>query len=307
MGSRGGSSHGRAATANAAQTRIDLSPVYDAVKREMGEKHAKAIMELLKNASPEFQSLWVKYADKFRVAWLRSDEKGAYFSPNDEMIHLRKTKFFKEDKINDPYEVVFHEFGHAIDHFIFKDALGGNSTTGLNFSGIYGRELLGKTIKAELEERAYKMGYDRFSQMLQNPSSGYSREDIAEIQRWMSDHDTVLNFGKERLVQSILDRGLAPKAMGSLSDMLEGAGFTDPYGDSHPLGAGHGFDYWKRGRGPTHAQSVEAFAEFSEVQVTNSASRELLKEFVPKSYELYLKMLKRIPDWKFKSIADNNL
>lgn len=303
MGSRGGSSHGRAATANAAQTRIDLSPVYDAVKREMGEKHAKAIMELLKNASPEFQSLWVKYADKFRVAWLRSGERGAYFSPSDEMIHLKKTEFHKETDLNEPYEVVFHEFAHAIDHFVLKDEIGFN--IGRDFSGMYGRSLLGKTIKAELEERAYKMGYDKFSQMLQNPNAGYTSDEIALIQSWQNDHDYTLNFGKEQLVKSILDRGLPKRVRGSLSDMLEGAGFKSPDGEDYPLGVGHGFDYWITG--PAHAQSVEAFAEFSEVQVTNSASRALLKEFVPKSYELYLKMLKRIPDWKFKSIADENL
>ena len=68
-----------------------------------------------------------------------------------------------------------------------------------------------------------------------------------------------------------------------ISDMFEGAGI----GISHPLGAGHGLDYWSsRGNGK------EIFAEIISAEAAHPGSLKAIKEYFPKTYQVYQDMMK---------------
>lgn len=68
-----------------------------------------------------------------------------------------------------------------------------------------------------------------------------------------------------------------------ISDMFEGAGI----GISHPLGAGHGLDYWSsRGNGK------EIFAEILSAEAAHPGSLKAIKEYFPKTYQVYQDMMK---------------
>lgn len=86
-------------------------------------------------------------------------------------------------------------------------------------------------------------------------------------------------------------RRLVSEAMGKysvrdrsdISDMFEGAGI----GISYPLGSGHGLDYWNsRGNGK------EIFEEIVSAEAAHPGSLKAIKEYFPKTYQVYQDMVK---------------
>lgn len=75
---------------------------------------------------------------------------------------------------------------------------------------------------------------------------------------------------------SMLDRS-------DISDMFEGAGI----GIAFPLGTGHGLNYWD-GRG----NSKEIFAEIISAEAAHPGSLKAIKEYFPKTYQVYQDMVK---------------
>ena len=68
-----------------------------------------------------------------------------------------------------------------------------------------------------------------------------------------------------------------------ISDMFEGAGI----GVAHPLGAGHGLDYWS-----SRGNSKEIFAEIISAEASHPGSLKAIKEYFPKTYKVYQDMMK---------------
>lgn len=68
-----------------------------------------------------------------------------------------------------------------------------------------------------------------------------------------------------------------------ISDMFEGAGI----GISYPLGSGHGLDYWS-----TRGNGKEIFAEIVSAEATHPGSLKAIKEYFPKTYQVYQDMVK---------------
>ena len=68
-----------------------------------------------------------------------------------------------------------------------------------------------------------------------------------------------------------------------ISDMFEGAGL----GIAHPLGAGHGLDYWS-----SRGNSREIFAEIISAEAAHPGSLKAIKEYFPRTYQVYQDMMK---------------
>ena len=68
-----------------------------------------------------------------------------------------------------------------------------------------------------------------------------------------------------------------------ISDMFEGAGL----GIAHPLGAGHGLDYWS-----SRGNSKEIFAEIISAEAAHPGSLKAIKDYFPKTYQVYQDMMK---------------
>ena len=71
--------------------------------------------------------------------------------------------------------------------------------------------------------------------------------------------------------------------IGAYSDMFEGAGL----GIAHPLGAGHGLDYWS-----SRGNSKEIFAEIISAEAAHPGSLKAIKEYFPRTYQVYQDMMK---------------
>lgn len=107
MGGRGGSSH-RATAGGNASVRAFLQNAY-------GAKHTNAVIAILQNAPAHIRAMWEEYAAKFRATALLRNERGAYYSPSDDSVHLSIHTVAQGDSISTPYSVLFHEYGHMTD------------------------------------------------------------------------------------------------------------------------------------------------------------------------------------------------
>lgn len=248
MGGRGGTSH-RATGGGRFQNAEQF------LRRSYGNAHAQAILGIIQNAPQQIQELWSEFGPFFRASRMDRNSQEAYYSPGSDSVHLGIDYVSKGDSIATPYSVVFHEYGHMTDYLIARTLGHGNYSA---YSDTYKSGLLGSTAKSELEGRISSI-------LSANPSLNGDRKKAARM---------LISEASGRY--SLLDRS-------DISDMFEGAGI----GISHPLGAGHGLDYWSsRGNGK------EIFAEITSAEAAHPGSLNAIKEYFPKTYQVYQQMLK---------------
>ena len=247
MGGRGGASH-------MAMHDGGLSRAMTFLVSNYGQNHAEAIMEFLNRIAPDdVREMWTEFGGKFRAVTSDPYTDRAFYSPTRSNVTLGIEYVAAGDDIHSPYSTVFHEYGHMADNLIARKMGYGRYD---DYSKKYKDGLLGRTAKAELQERISGIRQ-------RNPQ--YTREQAIGI---------LISEAKRKY--SLLDRS-------DISDMLEGAGI----GTAYPLGVGHGLNYWRR-----VDNGAEIFAEITSAEASNPRSLRAIKEYFPKTYAVYHQMLK---------------
>ena len=260
MGGRGGSSH----RASAGRT----SSAFDFLRRAYGENHANAVLAILQNAPEHIRSMWDDFSSQFRATRMGRNERGAFYAPADDSVHLNISSVARGDVISTPYSVLFHEYGHMTDYLIARSEGHGRYSAyselfqGFDSSGnaIMHRSssggLLGRTAKKELEGH------------------------LSRIRRYDP------NMTRDQAADMLISEAMGKYSMrdrSDISDMFEGAGI----GKAFPLGSGHGTDYWS-GRD----SGKEIFAEITSAEAAHPGSLMAIKEYFPKTYKVYQDMMK---------------
>lgn len=260
MGGRGGSSH--------RQTAGGTASIQTFLQNAYGANHANAVIAMLQSAPAHIRAMWEEYAAQFRATGMRRGERGAYYAPADDSVHLNIREVARGSIIHTPYGTLFHEYGHMTDYLIARSAGQGRYSAYSDlFQGIgaggkpilrsgSSGGLLGRTAKNELEGHLARIRH----QIPSLTKKQAARELVNEA------------MGK----YSMRDRS-------DISDMFEGAGI----GISYPLGTGHGLDYWS-GRG----NSKEIFAEIISAEASHPGSLKAIKDYFPKTYQVYQDMMK---------------
>lgn len=260
MGGRGGSSHRASA--------IGGSAARDFLHRAYGASHANAVLAILQNAPEHIRSMWDDFSSQFRATRMGRNERGAFYAPADDSVHLNISSVARGDVISTPYSVLFHEYGHMTDYLIARSEGHGRYSAyselfqGFDSSGnaIMHRSssggLLGRTAKKELEGH------------------------LSRIRRY--DPNMTRDQATDRLISEAMGK-YSMRDRSDISDMFEGAGI----GKAFPLGSGHGTDYWS-GRD----SGKEIFAEITSAETAHPGSLMAIKEYFPKTYKVYQDMLK---------------
>lgn len=211
-------------------------------------------------------------------------------------IHVSKNDA-KGSSWDAPYAVTFHESGHAID-FLAKDLADTNGLK-LMYSSAYKDGLFPATIRDEVAEMVktkdvelkalFKEHAKDYAWLHENGFiSDYSWH-VYETrgQFFGGEPKYSKSFAYAAIQKEIKDIAGGGMAISDLSDMLEGA--TD---GRIRCGYGHGVSYWKKIFGVDEKLGTEAFAEMTSATVTNKESLNVIKQYLPKSYQVYQDMIK---------------
>lgn len=249
----------------------------------------------------------------------------AYFDPYDEKVHFESPGIaFDQSSYQTEYQAYFHEYGHNIDYLTGFE--GGYLSETYN-NGVFGKTLYdecGKRIREfYFQTHSNETAYD-LVKAAQDSDAGMGmrsyiklalREQLdthtyltirpglsdAPESRFRELFDTYLKdtplieseinalIGKPEVGEAFADYVKSRYNIyqrGDISDMFERY-YVDHYHTDHPFGIGHGSDYAQRRSSLPH----EAFAEMYSATATGNESLDVIKEFFPESYQIFLEML----------------
>lgn len=231
------------------------------MKKMIGNKDYKSFLESLDSIEESsVKTLFQKFGSQLEFNEI-SDSKD-YVSGK--KVQLSK-KAFKGTQNKAPMQGVYHELGHAIDNL--------------------GIEVLGSDFERTSEMPSYKLKNDikkdltkLFNSDLES-INGDNHEQLKNLKKMsIFDQSSIVRKYKKLAAEN-------PKAYSALSDMMESTGaFID-----HPLGSGHGLNYWK----VSGMQEAEFFAHMAET-VVNEDARKMMYELFPSASKKWEKMIEDI-------------
>ena len=242
-------------------------------------------------------AVWKKYESEVKVA--DAQYKGHPHARGD-TIHVNGAKDAQGNSFEKPYQVTFHESGHAIDSLARKTVTDNTNIFARHYSSAYKDGLFPQTIKDEVsdlvkardkelkalwKEHAGDVEWfksngfidDWYYRMYQNGT--YKAEQIIPKYRKAYAYSSI---------QKEIKAAGSKYAISDLSDILEGA-----TGAKIQCGFGHGATYWKDRtyNGLPDGLATEAFAEMMDSTFANPESLEMIQKYLPKSYGVFQEML----------------
>ena len=277
---------------------IKVTRDYDSsMAKSFGKKHYDAMRDLVdKCKNKTLAKLWDKYESQITVR-SANYKKTAHCSGTNISLDIEADA--KGSSYEMPYEVAFHESGHALDH-LFR--LTYEPRMLLHFSALYENGKFPTMIRDEIstlvDEKAaiikqewkdhagdWKWLHDRG--YIDKWSYGFYERNGS----WLGREPKYAKSMAYKAVENEI-RALNPQQKANLSDIMEGA-----TGAKINVGYGHGKTYWSKGLGKDDHLATEAFAEMTAATMTNIESLETIKRYLPKSYEIYEEML----EWMVKN------
>ena len=226
-----------------------------------GKKHSKAIKKQIERAPDEIRRVWNECVKDFHCLDPKYRGDKAYYSPGYDGVKLNIVKAAKGSAYQNPYQVVFHEYGHHTDYILNRKY--GDGDRKKSFAETYKNGVFGKTLKKEargaIEEFARKQG------ILKND---------AQTIDWEKAEQEFCSHIKKEL--SLIQRS-------DISDMFEPIMSNKC---AYPFGVGHGTNYWRN-----RDNGKEGFAEMYSAMVDNLESLEQIKRFFPESFKIFQEML----------------
>ncbi len=241
--------------------------------------------------------LWEKYESQIEVADINVKD-GAYAKGKKIWVNLDEDALGNDWQ--NPYQVHFHESGHAIDSLAqYHPSIDNKFAIGKHYSSKYKDGLFPETIVNEVNEMVSKVDKELKELFKQNKNNYDWLLENKFIDKW--DYAEIKNRGyvpsfieikyKKEYAYKKLSKELMKipsKARADLSDILEGA-----TSGRIQLGFGHGVKYWRDRTygGIRDGLATETFAEMLDSTFASNESLEVIKKYLPKSYELFLEML----------------
>ena len=265
-----------------------------------GKEHYDNMHDIIDKCSDaNLKAVWDKFEDEIGVG--DAHKKGGAYAMG-KNVYLDIDKCAAGNSYDKPFQVVFHEVGHAIDSASRKLAVNNGGVFASHFSGAYKGGLFPQTIKDEVNDlvSAYDKKLKQAFKDNANDVEWFFKNGFISQRNydWVKDGtysvDVVIPKYRKSFAYSALQKeinGYNSYARADLSDILEGA-----TGAKIQCGYGHGAKYWKDRTigGIADGLATEAFAEMTDSTFANPESLEVIKKYLPKSYGVYKEMLEVI-------------
>ena len=216
----------------------------------------------LENAPDVAKRAWSAGADKLSSPLVGTDTRDAYYSRYERRVHFKTYKIgFEESSYQRKNVVFFHEYGHNLDNIFGGYTLSGDSYISVQYNG----GAFGKMIEQECAEALQAFhAQSGMTEALTDKAVGKA------FAKWV------------KTTYNVYQRG-------DISDMFERYMIRN-YGIQYPFGVGHGSNYHIDSRNTP----IEAFAEMFSALATSNDSLPVIKQFFPKSYDIFLEMLRSV-------------
>lgn len=269
--------------------------------QKFGKEHYDAMHEKVVNSPDQNVSkVWKQYESEIKVG------DAAYKGHEHCMgstIYVNGAKDAKGNSFEMPYQVSFHESGHAIDSLARKTVTDNNSFFARHYSSAYENGKFPQTIKDEVNDLVKKRDKELKAAFKAHADDVEWFHDNGYIDDWyykkykegVFTADRIIPKYKKAYAYSAIQKEV--KASGSkiaisdLSDILEGA-----TGAKIQCGFGHGAKYWKDRTysGLADGLATEAFAEMIDSTFANPESLETIKTWLPNSYSVFQEMIENL-------------
>ncbi|WP_432721146.1 minor capsid protein [Staphylococcus shinii] len=265
-----------------------------------GEEQIEELKRQLENnkdveGAKEYRKIWNHFAPDMTIQKLPSN-KTAHFDPMSEKVKMPTANLAERDEVviggekregTDDYKTVIHEFSHMIDLSIQKELKGAKNMLNGAYSADPNYFMNEETDEREMLADVLKKEIDDMAKAEQKTLKEAHKSGDTDV--WNKPSKPRIDDGRIKMVRRLREQYHLGDSDG-LSDMIEAA-----TNGRINIAYGHGKGYWKKHpayKTPLQA-NLEAFAEMSETFMSES-KREVLQKEVPKSYALYLEMLKTI-------------
>lgn len=261
----------------------------DNFKDYLPRKDLLEISKRMDKAPKYIKQMWEKYLPQMQFEEV-TDNGGNFFKPRTRKVSVSRTNLYGtgiRGKGHNPYDVIFHEFGHAIDNMAYSNMITPNSVSeNSNY-------MLSWTLNKELEE--YLNKYTEKAKKGINPADVrtvgstdyYGEIPIKRTKSGKINATTAKKIGEVMFRADFKDRVRNSSYIkyGDVSDMIQAASH-----DRIMFSYGHEKGYFRY----PGSQEREFFAEMTSAYVNNPASLEVIKEFFPKSVKIYQQIVENI-------------
>lgn len=260
---------------------------------KLGSEHYDNIQKIVNNAPIEEKTLWAKVESQLKVKSATANVHPRCHGTHG--IEMNVNKDALGSKTKNPYQTTFHEFGHNIDYI--ANVKCGNGLFYKPYSATYKDGLFGETLKQDVAERISEYEKIIKSDLIKfknNPEalfergyiSKYNLDNFKQTGKLFKDLKYSKSMAYSKLQTEI--RKIPVEEAMNLHDIMEGAT------NSKVVGLfGHGKSYWKN---ESHLPT-EAFAEMFDSTISGNIKQlEAIKKYFPKSYDIYLEIIKNISE-----------
>ena len=262
--------------------------------KQYGKEYYDSMTDLVdKCENTDVQSFWQKYQSDIKVGDPNYNSRGCCKGiGQNAKIYVNTSVDKAGSRIHTPYQTAFHESGHAIDTMCRNKVENGA------FYGIsrnYQDGVFPKTIKQEVSDyikAESKRLKEEFKIYGTDPEwlhdnyfvSDWAYDFFKKNGVWASGAPKYSINAAYQHLQNTIVKNHEMLAYSDLSDILEGATKA-----KISCGVGHGKSYWDSDGA---LLATEAFAEMFSATVANPQSLELIKQYLPKSYDKFLEIIK---------------
>ncbi|WP_304974493.1 minor capsid protein [uncultured Limosilactobacillus sp.] len=262
----------------------------DDFKKHFTQKDLVEISKRMDKAPKYIKQMWEKYLPQMRMESITEAGENC-FSPKTRKVSISKSNLYGTGPLgkgHNPYDVVFHEFGHSIDNMAYSNMIHPYSVSAEP------KYSLAWTLNKELDSYV-----DRY---IEKAKHGINPADVRTIGAKDYYHGVVpiertkagkitansaKKIGQEMFKSDFRSRLRESSNIkyGDVSDMIQAAS-----NDKIMFNYGHRKGYFNY----PGSQEREFFAEMTSAYVNNPASLEVIKEFFPKSVKIYQQIVEDI-------------